>query len=111
MSITEVSPTDGAARVAAGAILLDVREPDEWSAGHAPGATWIPLGALAARVAELPADQPVVCICRAGARSLKAAEHLVAGGRDAVNLTGGMQAWAAAGLEVVSESGGPGQVI
>jgi rhodanese-related sulfurtransferase len=111
MSIPEVSPQDGAALVDGGALLLDVREEDEWVSGRAPTATWIALGTLEARVREVPSDRVVVCICRSGGRSAKAAAFLAANGIEAVNLTGGMQAWAAAGLPVEAEGGGTGTVI
>ena len=108
--VPQLPPQDGAEAVTAGALLLDVREPDEWAAGRAPGATHIPLGQLPARLAEVPADRPVVAICRAGGRSQQAATFLRQNGVDASNLSGGMQAWAAAGLEVVNDAG-PGTVI
>jgi len=111
MTVPEVDAAEGAAQVAAGAFLLDVREADEWAAGRAPGAAWIPLRELERRAAELPTDRVVVCICRSGARSGRATEWLIAGGRDAVNLAGGMRAWAAAGLDVVDDTGAPGAVI
>jgi len=94
-----------------GAFLLDVRESDEWIAGHAAAATHIPLGQVPSRVDEVPADQTVVAICRGGARSNQAAEFLRAKGIDAVNLAGGMRAWAAAGLDVITDEGDPGSVI
>lgn len=91
-------------------LLVDVREPDEWEAGHAPTAVHIPLGELGHRVGELPADQKLVMVCRSGNRSAHATRALVEHGYDAVNLTGGMKAWAAAGLEVVTDSSTPGRV-
>lgn len=97
-------------RLDAGALLLDVREPDEWEAGHAPEATWIPLGDVAARHAELPAGQPVVVVCRSGVRSARVTDALLGAGYDATNLAGGMQAWNAAGHPVVTDAGTPGQV-
>jgi len=103
--IPAVDAAEGAARADAGAFLLDVREPDEWTAGHAPGAVHIPLGELDARVAEVPRDRAIVAVCRSGARSGKATEYLRAAGYDAVNLAGGMKAWSAAALPMVSESG------
>ena len=93
------------------AVLLDVREPDEWAAGHAPQAVHIPRGDLDRRAAELPADRPVVCICRSGARSLQAAELLTEHGFDVHNLNGGMRAWNDAHLAVVTPEGTPGRVI
>ncbi len=111
MSVVEVSPDAGAALVADGAFLLDVREADEWAAGHSSLAAWIPLGSLPERLDEVPTDRQIVCICRSGGRSLRAAEFLIAEGRNALNLTGGMQAWAATALAVVNDAGEPGQVI
>lgn len=111
MTIAEVSAVAGAALLDEGAFLLDVREADEWAAGRSARATWIALGTLADRLADIPTDRTVVCICRSGARSLRAAEFLVANGRDAVNLSGGMRAWAEAGLDVVDSEARAGTVI
>jgi rhodanese-related sulfurtransferase len=110
-TVPEVGP--GAARTLldSGAALLDVREADEWQAGHAPEAQFIPLGELASRTAEIAADRRIVAICRSGARSERAARFLRAQGFDVANLTGGMRAWAASGLEVVTDDGTPGTVI
>lgn len=83
--------------IPAGALLLDVREPDEWAAGHAPSAVHVPLGELPGRLAEVPRDRPVVAVCRGGGRSAKATAFLREAGVDAHNLDGGMKAWAAAG--------------
>ncbi len=110
-TLPEVTASEAAARVERGAMLLDVREPEEWEAGHAAGAVWIPLGTLGDRVGEVPAGQAVVCVCRIGGRSAKATEFLLASGRDAVNLIGGMQAWAASGLPVETDAGTPGDVV
>jgi len=107
----DVDPGRAAELVGQGAVLLDVREPFEWQAGHAPKARHIPLGQLAQRVRELPADRPVVVVCRSGNRSARAAAALVRDhGRTASNLRGGMRAWAAAGLPVVGRGGRPGSV-
>lgn len=92
-------------------VLLDVREPDEWTAGRAPGALHLPLGTLAAEHLRLPRDQPIICVCRGGGRSARATEALRNAGYDATNLTGGMKAWAAAGLPVVMDDDQPGTVI
>ena len=109
--VPQISAEDGARLVEDGAFLLDVREPSEWIAGHAAAAAHIPLGQIPARGAEVPADGTVVVICRVGGRSQQAATYLRSGGIDAVNLAGGMQAWAAAGLDVITDEGDPGQVI
>jgi len=61
-----------AAEVPADVLLVDVREPEEWTAGHAPGAVHIPLGQLGARYTEIPQDGRVYVICRAGSRSNQA---------------------------------------
>ena len=110
-AIEHVDPKSGMAMVRAGAFLLDVRQQDEWDAGHSPDATLVPLGELAARVDEIPTDQSIVVICRSGGRSTKAAEALVAAGYDAVNLAGGMQAWDAEGLPCITDDGTPGAVV
>lgn len=99
------------AAIAPDAHVLDVREPDEWAAGHVPGAQHVPLGELAARAAELPEDRELVVVCRGGGRSSRATAYLRAAGRQAVNLEGGMQAWAAAGKPMQSETGSPPSVI
>jgi rhodanese-related sulfurtransferase len=82
------------------AFVLDVREPDEWARGHIEGATHIPLGELQERVGEVPLGQKVLCVCAVGGRSGMATQFLAAQGRDAVNLDGGMHAWAASGRPV-----------
>jgi rhodanese-related sulfurtransferase len=92
-------------------VLLDVREPDEWAAGHAPGAFWIPLGDLERARTEIPFNKQVVCVCRSGARSARAAEALIEWGFEASNMVGGMRAWADAGLPVVRNDDTPGEVI
>jgi rhodanese-related sulfurtransferase len=91
-------------------VLLDVREPDEWAAGHAPDAWFWPLGKLDGVRAELPLDRRIGCVCRSGARSATATELLRSWGLQAVNLEGGMKAWAAAGRPVVTDDGTPGTV-
>ena len=92
-----------------GAILLDVREGAEWRAGHAPGARHIPLSRFPARIKDLP-QRTVITVCRSGHRSAGAAALLARQGRDVVSLTGGMHAWARAGLPVVAAGGRPGRV-
>jgi rhodanese-related sulfurtransferase len=94
------------------AVLLDVRESDEWQAGHALGAVHAPLSALAAG-APLPyraRGRRLVVICRSGNRSQQAAELLAARGAEAVDVVGGMREWARAGLAVVDRRGENGTV-
>jgi rhodanese-related sulfurtransferase len=94
-----------------GAILLDVREDAEWQAGHAPGARHIPLSRLPGRIGDLPPRHTIVTICRSGARSARAAGLLSRQGREVVNLSGGMRAWARAGLPVAASGGRPGRIV
>ncbi|CAM3991839.1 rhodanese-like domain-containing protein [Nocardiopsis rhodophaea] len=91
--------------------VLDVREPDEWSAGHAPQAVHIPLGELAQRAGEVPQDRQVYVVCRVGGRSAQAVRALNEAGWQAANVAGGMQAWALARRAMVSEGGAEPQVI
>ncbi|MBF4135125.1 MULTISPECIES: rhodanese-like domain-containing protein [Streptomyces] len=92
------------------AVLLDVREKAEWQSGHAPNAVHAPLTGLVAGGA-LPAaarGRALVVICRSGHRSQQAAKLLAGRGADAVDVEGGMNAWAAAGNPVVDERGNSG---
>ncbi|MFR0354610.1 rhodanese-like domain-containing protein [Streptomyces sediminimaris] len=114
VSVQEAAARTGHGTSAGGgdAVLLDVREPQEWRAGRAPWAVHLPLSALAAG-AGLPAEvqaRPLVVICRSGNRSRQAAELLVARGAHAVDVVGGMREWAGAGLPVVDARGGNGAV-
>ena len=104
-----MTPEDANGR--AGLHLLDVREPDEWQAGHIAGSQHIPLGELRARVAEVPKDRTVLTVCRHGNRSDAAARGLRTLGYAVENLEGGVAAWARAGLPLEAEGGGPGRVI
>lgn len=97
-------PAVPAADVPADATLIDVREDDEWEAGHAAGAVHIPMGEVPQRLSELPEGELFV-VCRAGGRSLRVAQWLQQNGYDTVNVDGGMGAWADAGRPMVSESG------
>ena len=94
-----------------GAVLLDVRDLSEWRAGHAPQARHLRLSQLEKHLGDLPADRPIVTVCRSGRRSAIAANLLTRHGYQATNLTGGMNAWAIAGLPVTTKGGKPGQVI
>lgn len=80
--------------VEAGALLLDVRTPAEFAAGHVAGAVNIPVQELRERLAELPAkEQPVVVYCRSGARSASATAMLREAGHTAIHDLGPMSAW------------------
>lgn len=96
-----------AAEVPMDAFLLDVREPDEWAAGHAPGALHIPLGELGNRYLEIDRDRELYVICRSGHRSAQAAQALAGVGWETSNVADGMIGWHAAGRPMTSESGSP----
>ena len=100
-------PQVPAADVPGEAFLLDVRELQEWQAGHVPGALHIPMSELAARCAEISQDRPLYVICRSGRRSAQAALALVGAGWQACNVADGMIGWQAAGRAMTSESGPP----
>ena len=104
-------PTVSVSEVPDDACFLDVREPDEWAAGHIDGAIHLPMGQLLERLHEVPADQHVVAVCRSGMRSAQVTAYLTQQQISIRNLAGGMQAWAAAGRPMVSESGAAPQVI
>lgn len=94
------------------ALVVDVREPDEWAAGHAPGAVHIPMGDIPARIDELPVtDDSLAVICRSGGRSGRAVQWLVQQGFDVVNVEGGMQSWAREGKAMASENGQDARVL
>lgn len=100
------------ADVPASAFLLDVREDDEWQAGHAPGAVHLPMMEIPARMTEVPQDREVVVVCRVGGRSGQVVGYLMQQGfGNVTNLDGGMMSWAAAGRPVVSENGSEAKII
>jgi rhodanese-related sulfurtransferase len=108
----KVKPLVAAQLQREGAVLLDVREQSEWSAGRAPKARHIPLAQLGSRISrEVPATATVLTICRSGGRSSQAAATLRRQGYTVVDVAGGMRAWQAAGLPVVASGGRPGRVI
>ncbi len=91
--------------------LLDVREHDEWDAGHVPGSVHIPMRDLGAHQAELPTDRTILCVCRSGNRSGMVMRALAEAGYAAENLDGGLQLWEASGLDLEDISGEQGMVI
>lgn len=94
------------------AVVLDVREPDEWQAGHAPNAIHIPMGSVPTSLDALPdTDDTLPVICRSGGRSQRVVQWLEQQGFDVVNVDGGMRAWAAAGKSMTSEDGSEPSVI
>ena len=105
MAIREVSAHEATELLEGDAVLIDVRQENEWDAGHAPMATLIPLAELPDHLDELPRDRLIICACRSGGRSLRAATFLQEQGFDAVNLTGGMIAWFGDDLPFESDDG------
>jgi phage shock protein E len=82
-------------------VILDVREQDEWDAGHIPGALFIPMSDVAGRISEIPTDKTVIVQCRSGNRSGQVTDYLRGQGMNNVhNMAGGLNAWQAAGLPV-----------
>jgi rhodanese-related sulfurtransferase len=106
MIFGEDLPAVDAAIVPEGVYLLDVREPEEWQAGHVPGAVHIPMGQLSERAGEIPRDADVYVICRSGARSAQVTAALNNAGWVARNVDGGMERWAQAARPMISETGG-----
>jgi len=106
VDVSELPPT---------AMLLDVREPEEWQAGHIAGALHVPMNSLPqhlqAASTDITPDTPVVVVCKVGSRSAHVTAWLNQRGYDAVNLDGGMVAWAAAGRPMVSDTGGAPVVV
>ncbi len=106
-----VTPAEALELIGSDAVLLDVREDHEWAAGHAPQAMHIAMSRIAEQVATLPVDKTIICVCHVGVRSAAVAEAFNRARWKALNLTGGMDAWAAAGLAVVDQAGRSGVVI
>ena len=85
----------------ADAVLLDVREPEEYAYGHVPGAVNLPQAELSTRLAEVPRDRPVFVICESGMRSLRSTQFLRQMGYDHLtNVRGGTAAWRKSGQRV-----------
>lgn len=106
-SIPEISVGD----LPPNAVLLDVREDDEWAAGRAPTAVHVPMTQLAERLGEVPEGDPVYVICRSGGRSARVTAYLNSQGWDSVNVTGGMGSWAAAGKPMDADGDAAPEVI
>jgi rhodanese-related sulfurtransferase len=97
------------------AVVLDVREPEEWTAGHIDGAVHVPMNEVPNRLAYAPdslsANAPIVVVCKVGGRSAQVTAWLRHQGYDAVNLEGGMLAWERAGRPMQSDDGRPPRVV
>ena len=107
-------PTVAVERMPTDAVILDVREPDEWAAGHITGALHVPMNLVPQRLAydpgPLSANTQVVVVCKVGGRSAAVTAWLRNQGYDAVNLEGGMLAWHGAGRPMEAEGDGPPRV-
>lgn len=90
--------------IAQGAHVVDVREQDEFDAGHVPNAHHIPLNTVSDRVSEIPEGETVWLICQGGVRSMKAANYLEAQGYNVVSVAGGTGSWIGAGKTVSFEA-------
>ena len=99
--VSEVDVWSFSAAHADGALVLDVREPHEYVAGHVPGARLVPLSTVSSNVSDLPLDRPIYVICQGGNRSWVAAQELARHGLDARSVAGGTSSWISAGQPVV----------
>lgn len=108
--VTQTDIADLPAEFGPTAVLLDVRENDEWRQGHAADARHIPMGEVPARVNEIDPEAKLYVVCKVGGRSQKVAQYLASNGYKAVNVSGGMLAWANAGRPVVTDDGSPGSI-
>jgi rhodanese-related sulfurtransferase len=102
-SYESISPAVAQERINAGAMLLDVRESNEYRAAHAPSAKLISLGVLSKRLKELPLEREILVICASGVRSSQAASMLAKEGFRVTNISGGMASWQRAGLRTVKK--------
>ncbi|WP_114853582.1 rhodanese-like domain-containing protein [Brachybacterium sp. YJGR34] len=100
MDVETVTP----AQVPENAHLIDVREQNEWDAGHAPSAQHLPASTLLENLEKLPEDdQDLYIVCRTGGRSAQVAQWLNHNGFDAINVAGGMDLWFESGLPVEAD--------
>lgn len=93
-AVAQITADEAHKRQEAGAVIVDVREPDEWRQGHIPGAVHIPLGQLGMHAGRFDRSQELIMVCRSGNRSAAAVGALTQAGYEQVsNLQGGMIAW------------------
>ncbi len=108
-------PTVSLAELPTDAVIIDVREPYEWEAGHIEGARHIPMNSVPATLQHAPdgltPDTRIHVICAMGGRSGQVAAWLAQQGYDAVNVAGGMHAWEDSGRPMVSENGATPTVV
>ena len=108
-SVPQITVVDVDDLLAAGALLIDVREPSEWSLGRIPGARLRPLSTINDWYQDLPRDRTIVVACRTGSRSARVVEALIeqAGFESVTNLAGGIVAWAQAGFPIEADEATP----
>lgn len=102
-----VNVTEAKQLVVGGALLLDVRDQNEWEAGRAPSAIHVPLSELPDHLDDFARERLIVCVCRSGGRSGRAARFLAVEGFDVANLDGGMIAWASDGEDLIADGADP----
>lgn len=101
--IAEISVTELEKLIAAGSLVIDVREADEFAAGHVPTAVSIPLSTVQDRVDEFCHQGTVYVICQVGGRSMRACQYLADFDiNNLVNIAGGTTGWIALGNDVVT---------
>ncbi|MFD9716538.1 rhodanese-like domain-containing protein [Streptomyces sp. NPDC059076] len=108
-------PSVDVAAVPSDGLVLDVREAEEWAAGHVDGALHVPMSDFVARFGEVTEavanGRRAFVMCRVGGRSAQVTQYLVQQGIDAVNIEGGMLAWDGAGRPMVTDNGTEAHVL
>lgn len=99
---SQIDVATAMARAASGTLLVDVREQDEWDAGHAPSALFVPMSTMSDHLDDFPKDQQFLVMCHSGGRSRRVTDMLLAAGFDAVNVEGGIVAWRDAGGPIIT---------
>ena len=103
MAVSEISVNELTSLVENGSLVIDVREPDEYEAGHIPGAILVPLSTVLSNTSEFQSDETIYVVCRSGGRSMQACEMLhEVGISNVVNVAGGTMGWIALGNEIVT---------
>ncbi len=102
MAIQEINVDQLAARLAEGALVIDVREPAEFEQARLAGSQSIPLGTVPHRIEDFRGVGPVYVICRSGGRSMQACNFLAEQGVDVVNVSGGLMAWISSARDYIS---------
>jgi rhodanese-related sulfurtransferase len=102
VAVADIEVNELDEQLQAGARLIDVREPDEYTAGHVPGAVSIPLATVPDHLDAFRGSDAVYVICQGGGRSRRAAEFVADHGIEAINVAGGTGAWVASGRDTVA---------